>query len=70
MTNSILRLPDVKEKTGLSRSTIYEKLQKGDFPTPVQLGPRAVGWVEAEIDDWLGRLIAARRKAERRDGRA
>lgn len=70
MTNSILRLPGVKGKTGLSRSTIYEKVSRGEFPTPVQLGPRAVGWVEAEIDQWLDALIAAKRKSDRRDGHA
>lgn len=56
MAESILRCPDVIERTGLSRSTIYEKMQRGDFPKPRQLGPRAVGWRESDINDWLEHL--------------
>lgn len=67
---SILRLPGVKAKTGLSRSTIYDKIQNGEFPEPIQLGARAVGWVESEIDQWLEQLIQASRKPQRRDGHA
>lgn len=57
MTHTILRLPAVKARTGLSRSTIYLRITEGDFPTPIRLGGRAVGWVEAEIDEWLNRQI-------------
>jgi prophage regulatory protein len=56
----ILRLPQVKVKTGKSRTGIYESIERGDFPKPVPLGPRAVGWLEAEIDQWLDRCISAR----------
>ena len=49
----ILRRPQVEEKTGLSRSTIYLYISKGQFPAPINLGPRTVGWIEAEIDAWL-----------------
>lgn len=48
-----IRLPDVKTKTGLSRSTIYERMAEGTFPTTINLGGRSVAWVEAEIDDWI-----------------
>jgi prophage regulatory protein len=60
MANSILRLPDVKQKTGQSRSTIYDKVQRGEFPAPVKLGERAVGWVEAEVEAWVKDRIEAR----------
>lgn len=60
MPNQILRLPAVKARTGLSRSTIYLRLSEGQFPRPVPLGGRAVGWVESEIDDWLTQQIEAR----------
>jgi prophage regulatory protein len=63
MADSILRLPAVKIRTGLSRSTIYLRVSQGVFPKPVSLGGRAVGWVEAEIQSWLAERIAARRKA-------
>ena len=60
---SILRLPAVKARTGLSRSTIYVRVADGDFPKPVSLGGRAIGWVEEEIEDWLNQQIARSRKA-------
>jgi len=57
MTHKILRLPTVKEKSGLSRSTIYLRIKKGDFPKPISLGDRAVGWLEKDIEDWLEQKI-------------
>jgi prophage regulatory protein len=62
MTHSILRLPAVKTRTGLSRSTIYLRVSQGTFPRPVSLGGRAVGWVDEEIQSWLAERIAASRK--------
>lgn len=50
---SILRLPEVKNITGLSRSSIYSFIQKRTFPAPVKLGERAVGWRSADIQAWL-----------------
>jgi prophage regulatory protein len=65
MTHTILRLPAVKTSTGLSRSTIYLRVAEGTFPRPVSLGGRAVGWLEAEIQEWLRQRIEASRKAGR-----
>ncbi len=65
MVTTILRLPSVKARTGLSRSTIYLRVAEGSFPAPVSLGGRAVGWVEAEIDNWVKNRIEASRKAAR-----
>ena len=59
----ILRLPAVKTRTGLSRSTIYHRIAQGTFPKSVSLGARAVGWLEAEIQEWLQRRIEASRMA-------
>ena len=59
---TILRLPEVKKSTGLSRSSIYLRISEGTFPKPISLGGRAVGWLEAEIQDWLQRRIEASRK--------
>jgi prophage regulatory protein len=64
MTYTILRLPAVKARTGLSRSTIYLRVSEGTFPRPVSLGRRAVGWLEAEIQEWLQRRVEASRKAK------
>ena len=60
---SILRLPAVKARTGLSRSTIYLRISEGTFPKQVSLGARAVGFVESEIEEWLSRQIEKSRKA-------
>jgi prophage regulatory protein len=49
----ILRKPAVVAKTGQSYPTLYRKMQTGDFPQPVQLGPNSVGWIEEEIDSWI-----------------
>ena len=56
----ILRLPAVRARTGLSRSTIYLRISEGTFPRPVSLGSRAVGWVDTEIESWLKSQIEAR----------
>lgn len=49
----ILRLADVKGRTGLSRSTIYLNISQDNFPSPISLGARSVGWLESEIDAWI-----------------
>ena len=56
----ILRLKDVRLKTGLSRDTILEWEQSGHFPRRLKLGPRAVGWLESEIDEWIAERAASR----------
>lgn len=53
MTNRMLRRPDVERATGLSRSTIYCMIADGQFPKPIKLGKRAVGWTEASVVAWL-----------------
>ena len=61
---SILRRKQVQARTGLSRSTIYLYIKAEQFPKPVALGPRAVGWIEAEVAEWIAnRLKAARSPA-------
>lgn len=58
--DTILRLPEVKSRTGLSRSSIYIYIKKGLFPAPMKLGLRSVGWFESEIQNW----IMSKRKEE------
>jgi len=53
MATRILRLPAVIERVGLSRSAICARMAKGQFPRPLRIGARAVGWLEADIDEWL-----------------
>lgn len=54
---TILRRPQVEARTGLSRSSIYDRIKQGTFPAPISLGAKAVGWIESEIDDWLNARI-------------
>ncbi|RDH82689.1 MAG: AlpA family transcriptional regulator [endosymbiont of Galathealinum brachiosum] len=56
MVDSILRLPIVTARTGLSRATIYLKIKQKRFPQQVALGGRAVGWWESEVNSWLDSL--------------
>lgn len=51
--SEILRLPQVVERTRLSRSAIYRLMAKGLFPKAVSLGERAVGWKEEAIQQWI-----------------
>jgi prophage regulatory protein len=54
MPNRIIcRLPEVMHRTGLSRSAVYDLVRNGKFPSQIKLGPRAVGWVESELADWI-----------------
>jgi prophage regulatory protein len=55
MPEKILRLPNVLDRTGLSRSTVYLRVTEGRFPRPVSLGARAVGWIETEVEEWIAR---------------
>ena len=59
MNYSILRLPKVKNDTGLSRSAIYQRIAEGTFPKQINLGGgRAVGWLEADIQNWIKQRLA------------
>ena len=49
----ILRLPQVAELVGLRRSMIYRLMQEGEFPRPVRLAPRAVGWRMSDLQAWI-----------------
>lgn len=49
----ILRLHTVVDRTGLGKSTIYERMNAGTFPRSYKLGPRMVGWLESDIDAWV-----------------
>jgi len=67
----IIRLPEVRVMTGLSRSGIYARINQNSpgfdpaFPQPVNLGVRSVGWVASEVEDWINAQIANSRRAPR-----
>lgn len=63
MSNAILRLPQVKVRVGLSRSSIYAAIADGRFPQSIQLGARAVGWLESEVEDWVRQRVELSRRS-------
>ena len=62
---SLLRLPAVRARTGLSRSSIYARVAAGTFPRPVAIGARAVAWPSDVIDAWIGERIRESHIAQR-----
>jgi len=64
MAKKVLRIPEVQSRTGLSRSSIYLFISRGEFPKPISLGRRAVGWLEPDIDEWLQGQIEASRQSK------
>lgn len=61
-TQTIIRLPQVKARTGLSRSTIYSLIKAGQFKAPISLGARAVGWLDSDVDEFIAARVNASRK--------
>jgi prophage regulatory protein len=59
--DKLLRLPQVKATTGLSKSTIYSRIAEGTFPKQIPIGPRLVVWVESDIQNWIAEQVAAAR---------
>ena len=55
-----LRLPEVIQISGYRRTSIYELIKAGKFPAPVHLGPRAVAWLDSEVEVWMQERIDAR----------
>ena len=58
---TVLRLPDVKSMTGLSRSAIYSRIADGAFPKQISLGGRAVAWLQSDVEAWLKKCLAKSR---------
>ena len=59
----MLRLKQVRDKTGMSQSCIYRAMSDAGFPRPARVGARAVAWLESEIDAWLRDRLTARAAA-------
>ena len=56
---NLLRLKSLKIKVGLGKTSIHEKIKRGEFPKPIPLGARAVAWLESDIDAWIESRISA-----------
>ena len=59
----VLSLPEVIEKVGIGKSSIYRKAAAGAFPAPIAIGERATGWLEHELDEWLANRPRRGRRA-------
>lgn len=66
-----VRLAEVKDRTGLSKSEIYRRMDDGSFPKVIRLGKRSVAWRSDELDAWFAERIASTpgAPAPRRRGR-
>lgn len=65
MSQKIIRLPAVLDKTGLSRSSLYRLIAEGKFPRQVKLSERSAGWFEHSVNQWLSERISNRTEAAR-----
>lgn len=52
----ILRIKTAPERTGLTRSTLYRKMEAGTFPKNTRISTRCMGWRESAVAEWLDAL--------------
>ncbi|MBS9438640.1 AlpA family transcriptional regulator [Photorhabdus noenieputensis] len=57
MSNKLIRLNEVLNRTGYSKSWTYKLIDKGEFPKPVKIGPRSIAFIEGEINEWIEQRI-------------
>lgn len=62
-TPTIERLPETLARTGLKRSTVYALIAKSDFPQPIKLSARAIGFLVPEVEAWIANRASSRAKA-------
>jgi prophage regulatory protein len=63
LPNRILRWREVRSRVGLSRSTIWRMVRRGEFPKPLMLGRQSIGWLETELNLWIETRAALRDRA-------
>lgn len=61
MSQTLIRLPEVKARTGLSRTAIYAAAKDGKFPKPINLTERSVAWIDTDVQAWIDARIEASR---------
>ena len=64
MMTKLLRLSEVMERTGVSRSSLYLAINRGAFPKQILIGSRMVAWIEEEVEGWILERIKRSRKHE------
>ena len=63
LPNRFLRLRQVLDIVGLSKSAVYARIREGSFPKAISLGGTSVAWIEAEVNSWMNARIAERDQA-------
>lgn len=58
MSDQLWRLNRVMEETGLCRSSIYDKMAKGEFPNNIKIGPQMVAWPSSQVESWKQEQIS------------
>jgi prophage regulatory protein len=58
--NRFIRMPDLRQKVGLSKSQIYKLIQQEEFPEPVKLGRKVSVWVDSEVEEWMSSKLPRR----------
>jgi len=64
MAETIIRIAQVRQITGLPRSSIYLRISEGTFPKQIRLSERSVGWVKSEIIGWVQSKIDENRSGK------
>jgi prophage regulatory protein len=59
----LIRLDEVTRRTGLRSTSIYDGMKAGTFPKSVKITPKAVAWVDTEVDEWIVTKISERSAA-------
>jgi len=67
MSNKLLRLPGVEDRTGLRKTALYQRQRQGTFPRPVTIGGRAVAWPESDINAWIEAITRGASEEELRE---
>ncbi len=64
MGTRLVRITDVMNATGLSRSSLYLAMSEGTFPAALKIGKRSIAWEESAVREWVAGRIAAHRKSQ------
>lgn len=66
--DSLLRMPEVRRRTGLSATSVYRKMAEGTFPPQVRLGPKMVAWYQSDIETFISDPMGYRSKSASTEG--
>ena len=61
-SQSLIRITEVRRRTGFGKAWIYRLMSQGKFPASVKIGSRSIAFIESEIDEWINARIEESRK--------